>query len=253
MEQGLGKRSKGRARMAAELHRSEETGFGVRRGRPLRRVSASQEIHASLRGRIVALELAPGRNLSRAEIAEHYGVSQTPVRDAMMKLEEEGLLEVFPQSKTAVSKIDVAQARETQFLRLSLEVEIARRLADASDPARGVAQARIMLSRQKAALAAGDLAHFKEMDHAFHGALFESAGVATLWDLVTGRSGHIDRLRQLNLPDPGKTAEILACHDGILDAIAAGDAAEAEAQVRLHLSGTLRQIEQIMTRYPEFF
>lgn len=220
--------------------------------RLLRGVSVSQRIHASLRERIVSLELAPGQNLSRAEIAERYGVSQTPVRDAMMKLEEEDLLVIFPQSRTEVSRIDVAQARETQFLRMSVEIEVAKRLA-ASGERSLTAPAEMALSRQRAALAAGDLEGFTQLDRAFHRALHVAAGVGALWELVTGRSGHIDRLRALNLPDPGKAAEILGYHAAILAAIGAGDAAEAEEQVRAHLSGTLAQAAQIMARHPRFF
>lgn len=218
----------------------------------VRRLSVSQQIHEALRARILSLELAPGQNLSRTEIADFYGVSQTPVRDAMMRLEEEGLLVIFPQSKTEVSRIDVAQARETQFLRLSLEVEVAKRLILAGDPAR-LDPVDALLGQMRRAFEAGDLQHFADLDRGFHRALFEAAGVAPLWELVTGRSGHIDRLRKLNLPDPGKASEILAYHERIVAAIRAGDAAEAEAQVRGHLTGTLAKADEISVRHPEYF
>lgn len=220
--------------------------------RALRRVSASQQIHEDLRERIVTLELAPGRPLSRPELADQYDVSQTPVRDAMMRLEEEGLLVVRPQSRTEVSKIDVAQARETQFLRLSVELEVARRLAAARDPAK-TAPARRILAQQETALAVGDIEHFARLDRAFHHALCDAAGVGELWRLIASRSGHIDRLRNLNLPDPGKPAEILVYHHRILDAIEAGDAGLAETAVRGHLAGTLASVSQIMTRWPSYF
>ena len=218
----------------------------------IRRISASQQIHEALRDRIVGLDLRPGQNLSRSEIADYYGVSQTPVRDAMLKLEEDGLLVIYPQSKTEVSRIDVVQARETQFLRLSIELEVTRRLALDGGEKR-LAPVREMLARQGAALAAGDLDSFAELDHRFHGALCEAVGVAPLWRLVTSRSGHIDRLRNLNLPDPGKPAEILKYHGCILDAIAAGDLSGAETAVREHLSGTLATVDEIIARFPDYF
>ena len=111
----------------------EGRGGGARR--LPRRPTASQMLYDSLRDRVLSLELAPGAPLSRAEIAETYGVSQTPVRDALQRLEAEGLVETFPQSRTLVAKIDLAHARETQFLRLGLELEVARVLAAAPDPA----------------------------------------------------------------------------------------------------------------------
>lgn len=218
----------------------------------IRKISASQQIHTALRERILSLELAPGTNLSRNEIAGYYGVSQTPVRDAMIRLEEEGLLLIFPQSKTEVSRIDIAQARETQFLRMALEIEVSRRLVKAGDPAI-VNDAELALSHQRLAAEKGDLSRFVEFDRSFHRSLFDAAGVSPLWTLITDRSGHIDRLRKLNLPDPGKSAEILDYHARILDAIRAGDAARAEEQLRGHLTGTLARVDAIMEKNPGFF
>ncbi|WP_445682276.1 GntR family transcriptional regulator [Radicibacter daui] len=236
----------------ARLADIEGPSGGLRPGAEIRRISVSQQIREALRERIVALEFVPGQHLSRAEIADFYEVSQTPVRDAMMKLEEEGLLVIHPQSKTAVSKIDVEQARETQFLRLSVELEVTRRLALNPDK-KHAAGARQVYAQQEAAFAGGDLERFARFDRLFHQQLCEAAGVSNLWKLVTARSGHIDRLRNLNLPDPGKPANILHYHKKILDAIEAGDLAAAETAVREHLSGTLSQVSQIIARYPSYF
>lgn len=218
----------------------------------IRRIPVSDQIHAALRDRIVSMALEPGRNLSRQEIAAYYGVSQTPVRDAMLKLEEEGLLLVFPQSKTEVSKIDVSQARETQFLRLSVELEVARTLTGRPNKA-ALGDARKIVELQQAALGADGLERFFRLDRLFHQALCEAAGVSNLWALITARSGHIDRLRNLNLPDPGKPANIVDYHGRILAAIEASDFATAEAAVRGHLTGTLSQVHEIRKRYPQFF
>lgn len=218
-----------------------------------RRPTAAQMLYDSLRERVLSLELAPGAALSRAEIAQSYGVSQTPVRDALQRLEAEGLVETFPQSRTQVSRIDLAHARETQFLRLGLELEVARVLAALPDPAAALAPARRILERQAAALADDDLESFSALDAGFHRALVEAAGHPALWDLIAERSGHIDRLRALNLPDPGKPLDILSRHREILEAIAAGDRAAAEAAVRRHLSGTLQAAEAIKARRPDCF
>lgn len=225
---------------------------GSKMPQKIKRGSASAQLHGSLRDRIIQLELEPGQNLSRGEIAAEYGVSQTPVRDALLKLEEEGLIDTFPQSKTEVSKINIEHALETQFLRLSLELEITRRLAKAHDPAL-IAPAQSILAQQKAAMTANDLAAFARLDRDFHLSLFEAGGVSDLYGVVHARSGHIDRLRKLNLPDPGKLASILDCHTRLLDAIRAGDTAETEKVVREHLSGTLAKINDIRERHQDFF
>ncbi|SFS51760.1 DNA-binding transcriptional regulator, GntR family [Sulfitobacter marinus] len=219
---------------------------------PLRKTSISQQVYEALRNRIIDLELVPGLNLSRVEIADFYSVSQTPVRDAMLKLEEEGLLVIFPQSKTEVSRINIDQARETQFLRVSLETEVVRKLAT-SGTDDCVAEAKVIITRQKSAFDADDLPYFQELDRAFHKALFTAAGLENLWHLIDERSGQIDRLRKLNLPVAGKTKEIIKAHSAIVAAIERKDADDAENQVRTHLSGTLGQIDMIMARHPAFF
>lgn len=220
-------------------------------GAPLRRPSASEQIEAALRRRILSLELAPGTSLSRQEIADRYGVSQTPVRDATLRLEQQGLITIFPQSRTVVTKIDVAHARETQFLRIALETEVGRTLSLRAD--RPTGRAHRILALQQAALGSGDLERFSQLDRAFHRSLCEAAGVGGLWDVVALRSGHIDRLRRLNLPDPGKAAEILRTHAEILASIDAGDRAAAETAIRSHLSGTLASVPQIVARHPDCF
>src|SRR5438477_9711453 len=98
-------------------------------GRLDRDRQAAPQVFERLRGMIISLELPPGSPLSRAALAEQFGVSSTPIRDALMRLDEEGLVEVFPQYATVVSRIDVHRAQQAHFLRQALELEIVRLLA----------------------------------------------------------------------------------------------------------------------------
>lgn len=223
-----------------------------RRVQRIKSLSASHQIHQALRNRIIELSLKPGQSLSRTEVCETYGVSQTPVRDAMQRLQEEGLLDIFPQSKTEVSRIDITQAQETQFLRIALEVETVRHLCGLADRSfiDGIGK---MIAAQERALDAKEMAEFAELDRAFHRALCSVAGVENLCDLIASRSGHIDRLRNLNLPEPGKSTSILTYHRRILTEIAEGNAEAACAAMREHLSGTLSQVGEIRLRYPDYF
>src|SRR3954471_23707090 len=84
---------------------------------------ASPQVFERLREMIIGLELTPGTVLARAELAQMFGVSQTPVRDALIKLSEEGMVDVFPQHATVVSRIDLASATQAHFLRKSVEAE----------------------------------------------------------------------------------------------------------------------------------
>ncbi|MDI7863124.1 GntR family transcriptional regulator [Rhizobiaceae bacterium n13] len=219
----------------------------------LKRTSTSHQLHELLRGRIISLELPPGMQLSRNDLAAFYGVSQTPVRDALQMLEKEGLVIVFPQSRTEVTRIDLAQARETQFLRMSLELEVVRALACEAGQA-AVAQVERIVQLQDTALNVdGDMDRFGHLDRQFHQAMFEAVGVPDLWMLVQSRSGHIDRLRKLNLMDPGKAATILAAHQEIIAHMKAFDVAGAQDAVRRHLSGTLAKVDDIRRVHTQYF
>lgn len=215
---------------------------------------AAPQVFEKLREAIVDLELAPGTVLARADLAERFGISQTPVRDALLRLGEEGLVDIFPQHATVVSRIDVAAARQAHYLRRSIELEVVRTLAlDPSAPMlarlRGQVETMAVLA---AATGAETYRGFVEADQGFHRQMYEAAGVAGLWDLVRHRSGHVDRLRRLHLPSEGKMHAVLADHRRIVEAIAAGDVPAAQDALRTHLSGTLSQVEEICARYPDF-
>jgi DNA-binding GntR family transcriptional regulator len=169
----------------------------------------------------------------------------------LMRLAEEGLVDVFPQYATVVSRIDVELAQQAHFLRLALELEIVRALAtDHEDDL--VSRLNGVISQQQQHAKAGDFEGFSTADNAFHQQLYNATGKHALWGLVRSRSGHIDRLRRLHLPTPGKAQEIVGHHKAIVKAIAAGKPAEAQAQLRKHLSGTLRYLDHIRARYPEY-
>lgn len=219
---------------------------------PIQHGSAAARVYAVLRARIISMELLPDSVLSRAKIAKENDVSQSPVREAIQKLEQEGLVVSYPQSKTLVTKINVEHAQETQFLRLSVELEIAKKLVKQDDPELLLPPKRI-LRMQKMAGEDRDISEFTALDRLFHLSLFQAAGAPSLWHLISGRSVHIDRLRRLNLPDPGKMSAVVITHERILAAIEKGDFADVETQTRAHLSGTLAALPAIMKAHPEYF
>jgi DNA-binding GntR family transcriptional regulator len=212
---------------------------------------AAPQVFEKLRELIVSMELAPGTVLSRPELAEAFGLSQTPIRDALLRLSEEGLVDIFPQHTTEVSRIDIAAARQAHFLRRSLELEIVHVLSGRAD-ALLAARLQAHIDLQRASLAANAYAQFIAADQAFHREMHEAAGVAGLWELEQRYSGHVDRLRRLHLPEAGKAERILVDHQRVLDALVARDARRAQEALREHLSGTLSQIEDICRRYPDY-
>ena len=212
---------------------------------------AAPQVFERLREMIVSLELAPGAVLSRVELAKQFGISQTPVRDALMQLGEEGLVNIYPQHATVVSRINLTSAQQAHFLRRSIELEVVRALASKANAALLV-QLRSTLAQQRALKADKDYGAFSLADQTFHRQMYVAAGVPDLWDLVRRLSGHIDRLRRLHLPARGKAAAIIRDHTAIVTAIAQGDPKAAAEALRKHLSGTLNQIDVIREKYPDY-
>jgi DNA-binding GntR family transcriptional regulator len=214
---------------------------------------AAVQVFEHLRSMIISLSLKPGTVLPRLELAEYFALSLTPIRDALLRLEVEGLVDIFPQHATVVRQIDVTSARQAHFLRLSMELEIVHTLARARPPEL-VRQLRATITLQQAADAAGDVERFSQADFDFHRLMYQAAKVENLWDLLRSKSGNLDRLRRLHLHVPivRKAASILTDHGAIVDAIEQNDPALAQQCVRDHLSGTLAHLDEIRARYPEY-
>ena len=207
------------------------------------------QVYEQLRARIIALAVPPGATLSRADLAVRFGVSQQPVREAILRLEEEGLVETYPQSATKVAKIDLQSVREAQFLRISVELEVVRKLAlaDGLD----LFPIESLILQQERFLLREDFSAFAEADREMHRKMQDMAGVPGLWSLIRSRSGHLDRLRHLHLPTPGKAQSVIVGHRGILTALERRDPDAAQAALRRHLSGTLASVEDLRDRFPD--
>ncbi|OSQ46270.1 GntR family transcriptional regulator [Thalassospira alkalitolerans] len=216
-------------------------------------VPASALVYDEIRSRIISLVLPPETTLVRAELADSFNVSQSPVREAIMRLEQDGLVVSYPQSRTIVTKIDVARIREEHFLRVAAECEVVHQLAEMGESS-AVLKAKGIVKMQEAL--AGDIEQidlFKQLDETFHAALFIGVSQANLHLQVTARSGHLARVRMLDLPRAGKMLSVLEGHKAIIEAIQSGDGNLASSEMRQHLSGTMERLPQIVEENRHLF
>lgn len=209
------------------------------------------QIYDILHKRILDVDLAPGTVLSRAALQLEFGVSQTPVRDALIRLQEDGIVDVYPQYATVVARIDIQHAQQAQFLRLSLELEAINRLTCES-PAETASDLSRILEKQRTFASPETYDSFDACDQEFHRKLYERVGILDLWTNVRRQSVHLDRLRRLNLPMPGKMQTVLADHQAIIDSIRSEKPEEAMAAMRKHLSGTLSITDIIREKFPDY-
>lgn len=217
-----------------------------------RRLPTVPQICDVLRDLILKLELEPGAVISKDEVAQAFGVSAMPVREALRKLEEEGLVVIKPQSGTYVTTIDVQWAKEAQFLRIGIEVEVIRNIVKTITNEQ-IAELETILLRQRFEYETDNKPKFSQDDATFHAAMYRMAGVGGLWNRIGSVRVHIDRLRLMHLPVGGKMIRVLSDHEAILDAIRTRDVDKAETALRKHLSGTLSFIEQLREKYPHYF
>ena len=215
--------------------------------------AAPERVYLDLREQIINFDLPPGTTLSRTELAKAFGVSQTPVREALQRLEKEGLVLIYPQSKTIVAKIDVRQLSETQFLRVSVETEVVRRLA-ANDRQDTLRRAQTLLDMQKTLVGSDEgMPMFTELDRSFHQSLFEGVGMENLYVMLLERLGHLYRCQWLELPREGKMQDIIEAHQAVLTGIAKRDPERAARAMNAHLSGTISRVESLRKEFPDYF
>ena len=207
-----------------------------------RDISKTDRVYEVLRRRIRELALAPGAPLRKEEIALELGVSRAPVSDAISRLAEEGLIDVFPQHGSFVALIRSSDVRESLFVRTALEVEAMRRLAPIAN-AKVIAALDANIASQVDALATGNLEQFYDLDEALHAAMFGAIETPRALRLLEAARAPLDRVRRLALPDQGRPEQTLAEHRALVDAIRSGDGEYAAAAMRAHLTMVGRAIE----------
>ena len=208
------------------------------------------QIHAGLRQRIIRGEIAPGTALSEAEIARRFAISRQPVREAFIKLAEEGLLEIRPQRGTFVRKISKTAVMDARFVREAIEANIVRELAAEGD-AGLVARLRKQLVAQRA-VPAGELYDFMRLDEEFHWTLADAAGRLYGWKVIEDVKLQMDRVRHLSLRSFPQS-KLVRQHTNIVDAIEKASPDAAERAMREHLRLIMDDLPSIEAQHPDFF
>lgn len=208
------------------------------------------QLIANLRDRIVRGEIAPGVRLSEQDIANSYGMSRQPVREAFIRLAGEGLLEIRPQRGTFVRKISTEEVAISRFVREAVEADIVRIAAtEASDEE--IASLHEQLERQAEVQDRSPLA-FMQLDELFHKSLAEAAGKAAAWAHLQPVKMHMDRVRYLTAAE-FPLGKLVGQHRSIVEAIAERNADAAEAAMRGHLRGVLDDLPLIVAAQSNFF
>lgn len=223
--------------------------MGVMAARPDRARPGMRVAYEHIRSRIVSLDLAPGTAISENELAGELGVSRTPVREALLLLAEERLVEIYPKVGTFVARVDRAQVAEAQFVREAIELASLGSLTPPAD-ADQLAALQDNLEQQRGTTSFGD---FIRLDDAFHLGLMVLAGHGQSWGTVVAAKGHLDRARMLGLTNHPSLADRAAEHQRVLDSVIAGDLGRAQDLLRAHLRIVFDDITAVEQAFPELF
>ena len=215
--------------------------------------SVPNQIFEHLRDEIVSMELTPGAMISETSLAEKFGVSRTPVREALFKLTNAGFVEVRPQRGTFVTHLSMPKILEARFIREALEVAVVVMLAQTADD-EFIKTCESIIKEQEQAAAENQKLKFQSLDDKFHQALADHTKFPKLAQLIEAEKGHMDRVRSLSLKEiEGQFDIVLQQHRAILNAIKTRDAVKAREAMEKHLHEVFTILALAPVNHPEFF
>ena len=198
----------------------------------------SQQVYEELRDRITRGRLQPGDRLNEARLAQDMGISRAPVREAVQRLRQEGLVTIKPRHGPVVAEITAADATHLYQIRCALE-ELAVVLLLKRGSAQGLRVLEDAVAEMSQASLANDLAQVVEQDVRFHEALCELSGNPLLIRIYQTISAQFRIAVMQDDARADRLPEIAAAHAQLLQAIREGDAAAAVSKLHEHILSTL--------------
>jgi DNA-binding GntR family transcriptional regulator len=193
----------------------------------------SQSVYEQLRERIVSGGLEPGDALPEVSLAESFGISRTPIREALRRLEQDGLVERAARGMR-VRRRSPAEILEIYEVRILLEAAAAKAAAQRGTP---LDLARLeQLHETMCKVSTDDPAAMASVNKRFHETIWAMSHNETLVDFLTRVDAHLVRYRGTTLTDPDRWATVLREHAALIDAIRDGDAETAEAVATAHMA-----------------
>ncbi len=214
--------------------------------------TTSKTIYYKLREEIINLYLEPGTSISEKELSEKYSVSRTPVREALVRLAQEGLVQIYPQRGTIVSLIDLSAVEDGRFLREHLERAVVKEACKEFSQENMLAL-EMNLKLQQMYIESHDDKKLFEADEEFHKIIFEGSNKKRIWNSINDGSTEFQRIRMLRLAANSSWDDIFEQHKEIFDAIKNKDPQKAEEYMEEHLNMVTFDKDTVKEIYPNYF
>ncbi len=204
-------------------------------------------VYEKIRADILTCVLAPGSRVFENDLAQRYNVSKSPVRDALLRLQEQGLIDVLPRKGYLIRPISIGDAHDLYEMRLLLEKSCIRRACDeASD--------EDLASLDKfRSVENGDLAHWVSYNRDFHCRIAELSGNARMAKMAQEVIDQFDRLTFVGVsaaPSEAAAEKFVAEHCEIIDALQARDRSTVTSLINKHISKSQKQLFAVLENPP---
>ncbi len=196
-------------------------------------MTVRDHVHRAMRSAIISGRFASGQKINERNLAEQFGVSTTPIKEALRQLETEGLVEALPR-RGVVIRFSSSWAEEMILARAALESMIAHLAAKRVDQ-KGRAELQSIAKHMKEATISGDADSLITLNERFHDHIHRSSKCGYLAKLIERQQFYDASIRRVIHLDPTERQKALDEHVAIADAIAAGDADGAERTMRDHV------------------
>ena len=214
--------------------------------------SVADRIYAELKKAIVNGVFKPGTPIDKNEIRLRFKASLSPVTMAVNRLGYEQLVVIEPQRGSFVAPIVRDDILQLMSLRRALETEaIAEATRSRSKTLAAMLERNLIY--QQASVKSSDIAGFYELDVELHRLIIEASGLRKFNEVLDEVRPHLDRVRLLMLPSPGRMEGTLAEHEAIVAAIASANTRRAEGAMRDHLRRVREEFHTYAIAHPEMF
>ena len=214
--------------------------------------SLKQKVYTNLQRSIIELEYKPGELLRKQELCKEFGISRTPLSEAIALLMQDGLVEVVPQAGTYVARLSMDDLHEGAFIREALELAAIKLLADIITEPQLVKLKR-NLRLQRVFIDDEDFQGFYALDAQFHAMLLDFTGFEKLNRVANSAWINVDRVRRLLLPISGRVEETYQEHVEIFGTLERGHPTAASNALEKHLRKLMTYITPLEKSHPEYF
>ena len=205
-----------------------------------------------LRKEILDLTLKPGTELNLNQLSSLFGVSRSPIRDAVKELSGEHLIDIYPQRGTYVSRINLRMADDERFIRLNLELgSIPDFINNINDEL--ISEMEELIKKQEKAFALRDTSLLLKLDDQFHSVIFKGADRQGVFDFILTRNGNYHRMRLISFMFDAISEDVISQHKVLLEAIKEKDPEKVMALDKMHMTKLKKETVSFRETMPQYF